>query len=70
MKAKKTTMRNSSTNGISANSCFAKCGDGNETKSIVFQIGHRKSWPLSGGLAPFAEYYNKTFKGQKDFMPR
>ncbi len=47
----------------------AKCGDGNETKSIVFQIGHRKSWPLSGGLAPFAEYYNKTFKGQKDFMP-
>ncbi len=42
---------------------------GNETKSIVFQIGHRKSWPLSGGLAPFAEYYNKTFKGQKDFMP-
>nr|WP_307920306.1 hypothetical protein [Mycoplasmopsis bovis] len=49
---------------------LAKCGDGNETKSIVFQIGHRKSWPLSGGLAPFAEYYNKTFKGQKDFMPR
>ncbi len=47
----------------------AKCGGGNETKSIVFQIGHRKSWPLSGGLAPFAEYYNKTFKGQKDFMP-
>lgn len=47
----------------------AKCGDGNETKSIVFQIGHGKSWPLSGGLAPFAEYYNKTFKGQKDFMP-
>ncbi|MBT1320005.1 P68 family surface lipoprotein [Mycoplasmopsis bovis] len=46
-----------------------KCGDGNETKSIVFQIGHRKSWPLSGGLAPFAEYYNKTFKGKKDFMP-
>lgn len=43
----------------------AKCGDGNETKSIVFQIGHRKSWPLSGGLALLQSITTKHLKAKK-----